>query len=520
MNDNNMDRNPNEPAREDVFSLSEEGLDKLIDDILSEAPASSDPDIREAQNILESSATANLSIWDTAELTGIPNLSTMDGVGKEEESILTPEEISEFAQVAKEVQDARAANEEAAEIVAAPRKEVALPEPEEEEESDAPLRKRRPARKAGYGLLGIPQILTACVWIGLVLAIGISLGRVLWVCAEDVLAFNRQDNVVTVTIEEEDDMETVAKKLHEAGLVRYPKLFGLYADLSHAEEKISAGTHNLNTIYDYHALVSAMTHYDSAREVVTLTIPEGYNSYQIFRLLEDKGVCSAEDLGKWAAEGELDDYWFLENVDRGTPNCLEGFLFPDTYDFYVEDDADRVIGKLLSNFNTRFTDRLREDLDELNDRLASMWYSHGYGDDYVSEHAFNIQRLLTVASLVEKETSSVQEGYTIASVFYNRITDLGSYPFLNSDAALYYALGGLTDRELTADDMAIDSPYNTYTNIGLPPTPIANPSLNSIYAALYPDDTNYHYFVYDSDIGETHFSESLWEHENYIANME
>lgn len=413
---------------------------------------------------------------------------------------------------------------------AAETEEPAVPaaEAEQEPESEAPKNRRkkkeepakkgRPSRKKGYGLLGIPHILATVIWLVIVVAIGTSLGRMIWVCAADVLAFGREDmtEVVPVTITEDDTTGTIAQKLHEAGLIRYPGLFKLYADITDAD--VDAGTFHLKMSYDYMALVDSMYVSDSYGDVVEVVIPEGYTCRQIFALLEENGVCTVAELEEYAANGELDDYWFLEGVARGDRYCLEGYLFPDTYQFYMNDDPRRVLEKFLNDFDYRFTDKMRSDLEALNSRLSEMMSDNGYGDGYIAEHQIDIHELVTIASLIEKESGNALESYTISSVFYNRLTDQASYPFLNSDASLYYVLEG-KEGELTAADLQYDSPYNTHLYPGLMPGPIANPGLNSLYAALDPDDTDYHYFVYNAEEGYTHFSETYDEHQDYANRM-
>ena len=380
-------------------------------------------------------------------------------------------------------------------------------------------KKGRPARKKGYGLLGIPHILATAVWLAIILWVGVSLGRVIWVCATDVLAFGREEQLVTVTVEETDTLDDVARKLQEAGLIRYPELFKAYGTLTDAREDISAGTFTLNTIYDYMALVNHMASYSSAREVVKVTIPEGYTCEQMFKLLESKGVCKAEYLREYAASGELDNYWFLEGVERGTANCLEGFLFPDTYEFYLGDSAANVLEKLLDGFDYRFTDDHRAAIETLNNRLADMMRANGYGDDYIATQHYDLRMILTVASLIEEETANSDESYKIASVIYNRLTNQKEHPYLNIDATLMYVLGH--KESLTAEDLAYDSPYNTNINKGLIPGPITNPGLNSINAALNPDSTNYHYYVLDTKAEERqhHFSETYEQHVNFINSL-
>lgn len=393
----------------------------------------------------------------------------------------------------------------------------------EEEEEDAPqppARKKRPRRKGKDNLFGLSHLLVTCVWLALIVFIGVTLANVLWVCASDVLAFGRESHSASVTIEDSDTIEDISRKLNEAGLVRYPNLFSLYAQFTGAREDIGSGTFALNTIYDYHALVNFMSPYSSEREVVKVVIPEGYNCAQVFALLEEKGVCKATDLEIYAATGELDDYWFLEGVKRGSRYCLEGFLFPDTYQFYVGDDPRRVLEKMLDDFDYRFTDEMRNDLIHLNQRVIDWMEYEGYSDEFIAENQIGIQELVIIASLIEEETASVLESYTISSVIYNRLYRWGDTPsFLCIDAAIIYALGEHKEA-LTWADLEIDSPYNTYKHTGLTPGPITNPGLYSLNAALDPDDTDYYYYAMDPDTGTHHFTRNEYEHNEFLNSLE
>ena len=392
--------------------------------------------------------------------------------------------------------------------------------PDEKEEAlplkTHPAKKGRPRNRRGEGLLGIPNILVTIVWIAITLAIGVTLGRMAWVCAADVLAFGREDRQVTVTITPNDTIEDVAAKLHNAGLIRYPGLFKLYASFAVDEDEIKPGIWDLNSLYDYHALVSMMSP-SSKRSVVTVMIPEGSNCRQIFELLQDKRVCTVESLESYAKEGDLGDYWFLEGLDRSSKYCLEGYLFPDTYEFYTNDSPQNVLDKLLGNFDKRVDEEIRGQLDALNTRISDMMRRNGRNEDYIAAHQFTMADVITVASLIEKETASADEGYTISSVIYNRLFAWGNTPaFLNIDAAVIYGLDGKSD--LTAEDLQIDTPYNTYLNTGLTPGPITNPGLGSIRAALEPQDTDYYYYVLDMETGLHHFSRTLEEHEAFRAS--
>ena len=392
-------------------------------------------------------------------------------------------------------------------------------------QKDAPMRKIRPRKKKGYGLFGIPHILATVIWLAIAVAVGVSLGRMIWVCAADVLAFGKMPQEISITIEDGDDMDIVASKLKNAGLIQYPGLFKIYADLTDAQEEIAPGTYTLNSIYDYNALVNFMSPHAATRETKEVMIPEGYTCAQIFRLLEDEGICPVNELEAYAANGELDDYWFLSGVVRGNRYCLEGYLFPDTYEFYTNDDAGRVIGKFLKNFDYRFTEVMLEKLEPLNERLAKTLSGRGYSQDYINEHKITIREIVIIASMIEKETSGDGESYTISSVIYNRLTNPKSYPFLNIDATIIYALGGNIDpetgktRPLTSNDLELHSPYNTYTNAGLIPGPISNPGRNSLDAALDPQTTDYYYYVYNPSAGSHLFGRNEREHQNNVNKV-
>ena len=371
----------------------------------------------------------------------------------------------------------------------------------EAEHRERPVRKGRPKRKKGEGLLGIPNILVTFVWLALILAIGVTAGRMLWVCASDVLAFGREDQVVTITIYESDTMDDIIEKLYSNGLIRYRSLFQLYASISDAEEDIQPGIYDLNTRYDYHALVNSMSP-SSSRSVVELTIPEGYTCQQIFALLEENRVCTAVDIGAYAVDGELDDYWFLENVERGSEYCLEGFLFPDTYQFYQNSTPREALEKMLDNFEVRFNEEMRAQIETLNANVTGGGYT--------------VREVVIVASLIEREAAAPSEAAAIAGVIYNRLFRWGDTPaYLNIDAALVYAQGG--DNQTI--DTTLDSPYNTYTHVGLTPTPIANPGLSSLEAALNPETHDYYYYVLNPSTGMHQFSTTYEEHEAYRAQF-
>ena len=360
--------------------------------------------------------------------------------------------------------------------------------------------KLRAKEKAGYGLFGIPHILATVIWCVLIIAIGTSLGRTLWLCAADVLALGKTPQETTITVDVSDRMTDIAQKLQEAGMIRYPDLFVSFAELTGKGNNILVGsiTFSGETIYDYNALINAMSYRGDSTIVVEVMIPEGYSCAQIFSLLEEKGVCSVSELEAYAADGELDSYWFLTDVPRGHKYCLEGFLFPDTYQFYMDDEPRRVLEKFLDDFEYRFTSRMVDKFMALNNKTGLN---------------LTLREVITMASIIEKEKSADLEGYKISSVFYNRLTHSSVYPTLDSDATVLYAIDYYNKGELVTDAQINASPFNTYTHAGLPPSPIGNPGLSSLDAALDPEETDYYFFLLDRDAGYHVFSKTLAEHE-------
>ena len=335
------------------------------------------------------------------------------------------------------------------------------------------------------------------VYILLVLLISALLAGVGWLLACDLCAFNRGSiQEVTVEVTAEDSMGDVADKLQEAGLIKYKWFFRLFAAFSHADEKIGIGTYELNTDMDYRALIVGM-HSSSGNlnaDTVTVTIPEGYTVRQTIALLAEKNVNTEEALTE-AAQTANFDYDFIDNNSEDLSR-LEGYLFPDTYEFYVGHNAKDALNKMIANFVSRLGD----------DGMAQ-----------VEESGYSLKEIVTIASLIEEETDGTDQA-NIASVIYNRLNN-PSYEtagLLQVDASLLYAL---PDHEgaITNEDKAVDSPYNLYKYKGLPPTPISNPGLASIEAALDPAQTNYYYYALGTD-GKHHFSTTLAEHNAFLAS--
>ncbi len=363
----------------------------------------------------------------------------------------------------------------------------------------------------------IPLFVKVILYLVIVGVAAVGLGYGIWECAQDVLAFGRSDEKLTVTLSDSDNVESIAKMLQEKGVIKYAWLFEFYCDFTDSNEKMDPGTYVISYNFDYHALVSGMRATSPHRTTVRVTISEGRTAAQIFALMEKNNVCSAKELAECAANYEF-DYWFLEDIPYGEENRLEGFLFPDTYDFYENDDPERVIGKLLSNFNKKFSEEAQARLEELNALLAQRMLAKGYSEEYIAKNPLSVYDLISVASMIEKESAGAKESNNVAAVIYNRLCD-PNFPCLQIDATVVYALGGSIEGSVTYEDTKVDSPYNTYLVTGLPKGPISNPGLDSITAALYPAENDYYYYALDKSTGYHHFSKTYDEHNRFLQEQ-
>lgn len=351
-----------------------------------------------------------------------------------------------------------------------------------------------------------------------VLSVSVILACLLWMAATDVLALNADTELVaTITLskdqfdfkshEETDedgntktvkthtvDIGYVADELHDAGIIKFKGLFKIFCSFYHADKKLDPGTYEIKDVYDYRALISKMQSGTSAMVAIDVTIPEGYTMKQIFKKLDEEGICDYDDL-MYAAANSTFSYDFLEGGKEGDASRLEGFLFPDTYSFYEGMNAASAINKFLEGFYYKLT-------AEMN--------------DWQEESGYTWREIVNIASMVEKEAADDDtERANIASVIYNRLDQ--EIPLMVDSAVLYdydEHPDGITQAMLTAD-----KPYNVYKNKGLPPTPIANPGLASLRAALRPNDTSYLFYALDTETMTHRFFRGSSEFDAFVATQ-
>ncbi len=272
----------------------------------------------------------------------------------------------------------------------------------------------------------------------------------------------------------------IATELKRAGVIRNADAFILWHYL-HRKHSLKAGEYLFdkpdNAIYIHKRLARGDIY------VHTVVIPEGYNMFEIAQAVQDAGLGSGQDFLK-AAESDT----ALVSDLAPDAKSLEGFLFPNTYEFTRTQSMEDMLAEMVRQF-----------------RLVAQQI--GLTSD--------VERTVTMASIVEKETAVPEERPMVASVYYNR---LKMHMPLQADPSVIYAemLQGDYTGVLHHDDMQFDSTYNTYTHIGLPPGPIGNPGKIALQAAMHPASTNYLYFVSDGN-GHHRFAETLEQHNRNVA---
>lgn len=304
---------------------------------------------------------------------------------------------------------------------------------------------------------------------------------------------------VNVEVRQGDSAEAIGERLQAAGAIQNSDLFSELTALEGLQNGLAAGQYSLQQNMPVSEVITRL--HQGSTGAIKVTIPEGKRVEEVAAILQNANVVSAKDFLNALNSGSY-NYDFLAGRSSGTG--LEGFIFPDTYDFPTHNNAQDVVNLMLKTFGQRVTPDLRA----------------GF-----AQQGLSIPQAVTLASIVEREAQEPSERPTIASVFLNRMK-LGMP--LQADPTVQFALAadpqsvskyGLWKQELTLDDLKVDSPFNTYVNPGLPPGPIANPGLASLQAVAHPAQTTYLYFVAKND-GTHVFASTFAEHQANIAKYQ
>ncbi len=392
------------------------------------------------------------------------------------------------------------------------------PESDEYDEDEPKNQKTRSAIKKVLQQLSI--VPKAIVYIALVVAVSAYLSYYIISIGNDVFALVSDTREITVTIEEGADHDSVSKLLKEKGIIEYDWVYKIYMQYrgdGDSSTEYTPGDYTLNADYNYSQIITALTANNIKREVVKVTIPEGFTIDQIIDLLVESGVGQREDY--IAAINDYDYKWeFVRLLDeRGYSEHrkyrLEGYLYPDTYEFYTTESEVYVINKMLNAFNDKFW----KEFTRVNIKGES------YQKTMLQKYGLDFDDIVVLASIVQSEGGTVEDFYAISYVFHNRLSHPQNFPKLESDATIQYALPERIS-DSTQLDVSYETPYNTYLYNGLPPGAISNPGLDALNAALFPAapttaggaSINAYFFV-SNNAGKTYYASSKSGHENNVA---
>jgi UPF0755 protein len=328
-------------------------------------------------------------------------------------------------------------------------------------------------------------MLVKIVRLGLISAALLLLFFITWFSLEFYRPMKTPPNTVVFEVEKGQTAKEIALNLKKNGIIKKTWPFLVGHRIFFSAQSLKAGEYAIAIPDSPKNVLQVLS--EGSVYLHSITIPEGLIIQEIAGLLDSEGFAAKQDFLQDVAETSL-----ISSLDKDAPN-LEGYLFPETYRFAKGTPSEEIVAAMVFQFTTVFT-------QEWIERAAELGMS--------------IRNIVTLASLIEKETSLREEKKIISAVFHNRLK-IGMK--LDCDPTIIYVLkleGRFKDR-LRTRDLKYDSPFNTYLYAGLPPGPIANPGRDSLEAALYPADEKFLYFVSKND-GSHHFSQTLREHQNAV----
>ena len=392
----------------------------------------------------------------------------------------------------------------------APRRVQPVEEPEEEaeeedfEEEEAPAPRRKKKRRGCLiAVLALAAVLLAALFFGFS-----------WVM--DELGGDRGKNIVhtQVLVEQGSGPLTIGKLLEDEGVIRSAQVFRLYVRQKGVAPTLQYGSFELSSDMSYDEIIAQLQQMNKDRDTVTVTFPEGIPAVEFGTRLEQAGLCTAQEFLESANEDDFSDLNFWAKRDEN-PNqfmACEGYLFPDTYEFFQDEDVHNIVRKLYAEFDSKMTEEMYQQIDAMGMTLS---------------------QFMTLASLVQEEAGGVEHQADVAAVFMNRLapdcpvtllqSNCSSYiqnendnNYLYNTVAWYYGDWSLIPQEII-------TAYDTYRTPGLPAGPISNPGLDAIqntlrYAESQYYGNGYYFFVTDTD-GNYYFNQTADAHEAKVAEL-
>ncbi len=346
--------------------------------------------------------------------------------------------------------------------------------------------KKKKRRKRNYTAYGGIVIAT------LVLCVSILLSLFIIVVGRDVLGIESSGVEFTIYVPSGSTTNDIAQQLYDEGVIQYKDVFKLISKVKGADGSMYPGDLNVAYNMSYSDIIDSLMESREAKQTATVTFPEGITLLSAGRLLEENNICTADEF-IYTFNSTAFGFEFEKYVSSSSLKLYkyEGYLFPDTYEFYVGDSAYNVVKKI----KTRTNEILNADVIKL-----------------AVERGFTIDQVVTLASIVQREAGNIEQMATIASVFENRLARPDEFPKLQSDTTYSY-IDDVIKQVMTVEYQDMYDAYDTYTCVGLPIGAICNPGKDAIDAVLNPDDTGYYYFCSNLETKETFFAVTNEEHE-------
>ncbi|HBH95382.1 MAG TPA: endolytic transglycosylase MltG [Ruminococcaceae bacterium] len=379
-------------------------------------------------------------------------------------------------------------------------------------EAEKKLKRHRESR------ITVLRVIAGILVSGVVLFAGVKLGTVIYSTVMDYAGISSNEFEVQIELPNNPTLDQVADILSENGIISNPDFFKKYVEMKSEEKNITGfvgGQFTLSSSMNYGVIVNTLLASKTRTITIEVTIVEGMTAYDIGKLLEDNFVCKAEDFQKFYKD-KMDVYDFEKRVlvNSHKFNQMEGYLFPDKYEFYVcnelkenpktekdtTKEAEVAAKKIYANFNSKITKSMYKKMHEIG---------------------LTLDEFIALSSMVQAEVNNVEDMKLVASVFLNRLRSNGEIPKLQSDPTVFYVQDYIEpyykDYGLTTSLAVISNSYDTYECDGVPAGAIGNPGLDAMNSVLDAAVTDYYYFCANTETGETFYAKTLEEHKENLV---
>ena len=385
--------------------------------------------------------------------------------------------------------------------------------PDEPLYAQNPVKKRHKKKKINHTRT-MGQIFLGAVLSVAALGIGVFLSIKVIQAMRDITGMSKSGKEIDFEITEDMSVDEIIDGLHENGIIDMPSLMKMYINFTKNSEGFLNGPHTINANMSYNNIITSLKTEKEYTRTIEVVIPEGLSVVEVGELLEENYVCRAVDFEEYV-KSKQNLFDFEEGIKANSNRMfmLEGYLFPDTYEFYVVDYledhpnydtrtwAKEAADKMMDNFEDRITKKMKNRMKELG---------------------LTLDETIILASLIQREGTNDDNMAMVSSVFHNRLDDPENYPNLQSDTTYTYIDNTIKPRTTSSNRtqmQRIEDAYDTYKCEGLPAGAVCNPGLDAINAALYPAETTYYYFLAARD-GTFYWAETQEQHEQNVIDAD